>query len=106
MITSTNWRSTMASAVAASSVAVEGDDAAEGRLGIGPVGAVIGLQQVLAVGHATGVGVLDDDAGRAVVELLDALQRRVGVADVVVGQLLALQLAAVATEPRRRSCST
>ena len=35
---------------------------------------------------------LDDDAGRALVELLDTLQGRVRVGDVVVGEFLALDL--------------
>jgi len=37
-------------------------------------------------------GVLDDDAGGPLGELLDALQGDVGVEDVVVGELLAVQL--------------
>jgi hypothetical protein len=35
---------------------------------------------------------LDDDAGRGLVELLDALQCGIGIGDVVVRELLALQL--------------
>jgi hypothetical protein len=50
--------------------------------------------------------VLDDDAGRLGVELLDALQGRVGVGDVVVGQFLALDLAAVAMVPAGALAST
>src|SRR5690606_26784529 len=49
-------------------LAVEGDDAAERRLGIGGVGQVVGLADAALFvgghGHAAGVGVLDDDAGR------------------------------------------
>ena len=100
MITSTNWRSTMAAAVAASSSPVEGDDAAEGGLRVGGEGPLVGLQQGGAQGHAAGVGVLDDDAGRALVELLDALEGRVRVGDVVVGEFLALE-SGVAVAMRR-----
>ncbi len=54
----------------------------------------IGLRQRRALRHAARVGVLDDrdrrGAGR--VELADQLEGRVGVVDVVVGELLALQL--------------
>ena len=76
-------------------LAVEGDDAAECRLGIGGVGQVVGLADAAFVfryhGHAAGVGVLDDDAGR-LDEALHAFQRGVGVGDVVERQFLALQL--------------
>jgi hypothetical protein len=51
----------------------------------------VGLQRVLAHGHAAGVGVLDDHAGGRV-KALDAFPGGVGVGDVVVGELLALQL--------------
>ncbi len=75
--------------------AVEGDDAAERRLGVGGVGQFVGLANaafgVRADGHAARVGVLDDHAGR-LDEALDAFQRSVGVGHVVVGQLFALQL--------------
>ncbi len=71
--------------------AVEGDDAAKGRLRIGAVGAPVGVEQAVAERDAAGVGVLDDHAGRRV-ELLDALERGVGVGDVVERQRLALQL--------------
>ncbi len=74
-------------------LAVKSDDAAEGGFGVGFVGTLIGVQQGRAVGHAARVGVLDDDAGGRGVELLHAFQRGVGVADVVVRELLALQLA-------------
>ena len=72
--------------------AVEGDDAAEGGFRIGAVGAVVGFEQVVAEGHAAGIGMLDDHAGRAFIELLDAFQRGIGVGDVVERQFLALQL--------------
>ena len=72
--------------------AVEGDDAAERGSRVGRVGPVIGLGQAGAQRHAAGVGMLDDDAGRLRAETLDALQRRVGVGDVVVGEFLALDL--------------
>src|SRR5690606_37958448 len=70
-------------------------DAAEGRFAVGGVGQVIGLADAALVfrhhRHAAGVGVLDDHAGR-LDEALHAFQRGVGVGNVVVGQLLALQL--------------
>ncbi len=76
-------------------LAVEGDDAAEGRLAVGGVGQVIGLADAAFVfrydGDATGVGMLDDHAGR-LGEALHAFQRGVGVGHVVERQLLALQL--------------
>ena len=80
---------------------VEGDDAAEGGFRIGLIGAVIRLQQAGAVGDAAGVGVLDDDAGRAVVELLDAFEGGVGVGDVVVAEFLALDLLRAGDGPDR-----
>jgi hypothetical protein len=60
---------------------------------------LVGLGQRRAPRHAAGVGVLDDGAGGAVigVELRHQLERGVGVVDVVVAQLLALMLRAVAT---------
>src|SRR5690554_63121 len=70
---------------------VKGDDAAERRSGVGGEGQVIGLQNIGTDGYATGVGVLDDHAGR-IGEGLDALQGGVGVGYVVVAQFLALQL--------------
>ena len=88
---------------------VEGDDAAESRVRIGLISAVIGFELIRAQRHAAGIGVLDDDAGGAFGEGLDTFQRGVGVGDVVVGQFFALQLAALATLAsrtcaRRRSC--
>ena len=73
--------------------AVECDDAAEGAGRVGLEGFGIRLGGVFAHGHAAGVGVLDDDAGRRV-ELLDAFPGRIGVGNVVVAQLFALQLLA------------
>ena len=54
----------------------------------------IGLDEVAAFRHAAGIGVLDDgDRGGAPgIELGDAFVGRVGVVDVVVGELLALHL--------------
>ena len=73
-------------------LAVEGDDAAEGRFGIRFEGQVVSLADaVQANGHTTGVGVFDDHTG-GLGEGLHTLQRRVGVGDVVVAQFLALQL--------------
>ena len=77
-------------------LAVEGDDATEGRFAVGGIGQVISLADAAFVlrhhGHAAGVGVLDDDAGR-LDEALHAFKRGIGVGDVVERQLLALQLA-------------
>ena len=55
----------------------------------------IGLRQVGAFGHAARIGVLDDGAGGRArrIEFGDAFERRVGIVDVVVGELLALNLA-------------
>ena len=74
---------------------VEGDDAAEGGFAVGCPGQVIGLADAAFIfrhnGNAARIGVLDDNAGRFG-EALDAFQRGVGVCNVVVGQLFALQL--------------
>ena len=71
--------------------AVEGQDAAESRGGIGLESLFISGEQAVSDGHAAGIGVLDDDAGRCA-EGFDAFPGGVGVGDVVVGELLALQL--------------
>ncbi len=85
----------MALAVAASSGRLKAMMPPKAEVGIGAEGAVVGLQRRGGHRHAAGVRVLDDDAGR-LRELPHALQRGVGVGDVVVRQFLALQL------PRRR----
>jgi len=76
-------------------LAVEGDDAAECRLAVGGVGQVIGLADAAFVFrhhcHAARIGVLDDHAGR-LGKALHALQRGIGVGDVIERQLFALQL--------------
>src|SRR3989338_4467490 len=76
-------------------LAVERDDAAEGRLGIGGVGQLIGLADaafaVQGYSYAARVGVLDNHTGW-LDEALHAFQRGVGVGDVVERQFLALQL--------------
>ena len=82
--------------------AVEGDDAAEGRGRVGGVGAVVGGEEVLRHGHAAGVGVLDDHAGR-LVELLHAFQCGVGVGEVVVAELLALEEPGGGDDAHRRA---
>ena len=63
---------------------VKGDDTAECGLGIGTVGAVIGLERAASQRNAAGVGVFDDHAGRTFVELLHTFQRGIGVGNVVV----------------------
>ena len=72
--------------------AIDGDDAAKSRLGIGAVSAVIGIKKIVAEGDTAGVGMLDDDAGRPFAELFDAFEGGIGVADIVVRELFALQL--------------
>ena len=74
--------------------AVQRDDAAEGRDRIAGERLFVGLEQGRADRDAAGVGVLDDGDRRAFgrIELGDEFVGRVGVVDVVVGQLLALDL--------------
>src|SRR5215471_14180141 len=57
-------------------------------------GSAIGIDEGLRLRHAAGIGVLDDGAcgGARRIELGDAFIGRVGVVDVVVGELLALNL--------------
>jgi len=74
-------------------LAVEGDDPAECRLGVGGEGAVVGVEEGIPDRHAAGVGVLHNDACGPFGELFDALEGRVGVTDIVVGELLPLELA-------------
>ena len=72
-------------------LAVERDDAAECRRRVGAVREVVRGQQVCRDGDAAGIRVLDDHAGR-LVELAHALEGRVGIREVVVREILALQL--------------
>ena len=72
-------------------LAVEGDDAAEGRGRVGLQRLRVRRGAVVGHGDAARVGVLDDHARRRG-EALDAFPRRVGIGDVVVRELLALQL--------------
>ncbi len=76
-------------------LAVDRHDAAEGRDRVALQGALVGALQVGPQSHAAGVGVLDDRHGRdgGGVELGHQFIGRVGVADVVEAELLALQLA-------------
>ena len=60
------------------------------EVGIGAICALVGVRQRYGRGHATGIGVLHDDAGR-LVEHAHAFHRGVGVGDVVERQLLALE---------------
>src|SRR5690606_26132090 len=66
-----------------------------GRVGLESL--PVGLERGLRDRHAAGVGVLDDDAGGSV-EAARAFPGGVGVGDVVVRQLLALQLAVIAQQ--------
>ena len=56
---------------------------------------LVGVEQAGAFRHAARIGVLDDHASRGAlgIEFGDTFVSRVGVVDVVVGQLLALHLA-------------
>ena len=73
---------------------VHRDDPAECRDRVAGERLEIGLLQRSAFGNAARVGVLDDRHGRTAlrIELADQFESRVGVVDVVVGELLALQL--------------
>ena len=84
---------------------VERDDAAEGGNRIAGQRLAVGIDQTVAFRHAAGIGVLDDGAGCGArrIEFGDAFVGRVGVVDVVVGELLALRLARTGdAEPRLR----
>jgi len=81
--------------------AVEGDDAAERRSGVGRVGQFVGVERSVGDRHAAGVGVLDDDTG-GLIEGLDQFPCGIGIAYVVVGQFLALQLGVVGNAARHR----
>jgi hypothetical protein len=72
-------------------LSVHGDDAAERGDGIAGEGVVVGRGDVRGDGRSAGVLVLEDDDGR-VVELADGGPGGVGVEEVVVGELLALEL--------------
>src|SRR6185312_11342363 len=71
-------------------LAVECDDSAVCRCGVGPVSPVVGFERRGRYGDPAWVGVLHDDA-RRLIELSHALQRGVRVGDVVEGELFALQ---------------
>ena len=72
-------------------LAIQGNDAAERRRGIGLKRLFIGTRGVSCQRHATGIGMLHDDA-RGIIKALDALPCGVCISDVVVGQFFALQL--------------
>ena len=74
---------------------VERDNAAEGGDRIAGERLAVGVDEAVAFGDAARIGVLDDGASRGArrIELGDAFVGRVGVVDVVVGELLALRLA-------------
>ena len=71
--------------------AVQGNDAAEGRGGVGPERLAVGLQCIASNCYTTWVGVLDDDAS-GLAEALDALPGGIRIGNVVVAHLFALQL--------------
>ena len=71
--------------------AIEGNDAAEGRGGVGAVGVCVGFGDALGARDAAGVGMLDDYAGGGI-ELPHAFERGVAVGDIVVREFLALEL--------------
>ena len=82
---------------------IERHDAAEGRYRVAGERLAVSLGEARALGDSAWIGVLDDDAGGRAprIELADALVGRVGIVDVVVGKLLALQLSCAT--PERRS---
>ena len=91
-ITSTNCRSRIARAAAASNCAIERDDAAEGRGRIGAIGERVGLRDCrrrCATPQGLACLTMTQAGG---VELAHALERRIAVGDVVVGEFLALEL--------------
>ena len=71
--------------------AVERDNAAERRRGVGLVSLIVGVLDVIGTGNATGIGMLDDHAGRFS-EQADALDRCISIGDVVEGKLFTLEL--------------
>ncbi len=71
--------------------AVEGDDAAVGGDGVAGEGAPVGLDEVAVAGKSAGVGVLHDHHRRRA-EVAGGVPGGVGVHDVVVGHLLAVEL--------------
>ena len=84
--------------------AVDGDDSAEGRNAVAGERLAPGVEQVVARGDAARVGVLDDDDGRrSVAKLGGQLERGVGVVQIVVAELLALDLFGLGDAARRRA---
>ena len=75
-------------------LAIQRDDAAEGRDRIAAQRLAIGVLERRAFGDAARIGVFDDDDGRRArrIEFRDAFEGGVGVVDIVVGELLALRL--------------
>ena len=71
--------------------AIEGDDAAKGRGGVGAESLGIGVGCFGSNRHAAGVGVLDDDAGWGF-KTFYTFPSGIGVGNIVVAELLALQL--------------
>ena len=70
---------------------VEGDDAAKCGSRIGGIGQFVSIERYIRNRHAARIGMLDNDTG-GLLESLDTLPGCVGIADVVIGQFLALQL--------------
>ena len=74
--------------------AVDRDDAAIGGGRVAGERAAIGCDEIKSLRNAAGVRMFDDDACRCAlrIKFADALIGGIGIVDVVVGQLLALQL--------------
>ena len=73
-------------------LAIHRHNAAERRYRIAGERLAVRIEQIFAFGHAARIGVLDDHAGGAAlrIELGEAFVGRVGVVEIVVGELLAL----------------
>ena len=86
---------------------IESDDPAKGRGRVRLQGLLISLCSARSEGHATGIGVLDDHTSSRCVVGIKALHTfpgRIGVGDVVVRQLLALELRCRDQRARSRLC--
>ena len=68
---------------------VESNDAAECRFRVSVESSRISIVNIIVYGNATWIGVFNNNAG-GLLELLNAFQRRIGIAYVVIGKGLAL----------------